>query len=553
MRKWLIGCGALVVSALLCGGVGWIVASARVHARTSPNARFYTVERGEIVVEVSESGAVEPVRVVEIKSRVPGRIEALLVDEGAVVERGQLLARIDPREIQQQVEQGGAQVESARAQAQRAQIALELEAEQARLQLRQAQIRYEQAKREAEAQPHLTQAALKNAAAELRTAQENLRLLQEVRHPQERVELANAIRDAETRLQEAQRNYQRLQNLLEKGYVSRQQVDAAHTQLVAAESQLRNLQQRQQQLAEQHAIELANARARVEAAQAELERARTNAIQDELKRQALEAAHTELENARARLRAIEMRRLELQQARASEKQALSQFENLRIQLAETDVRAPIRGVVTRRYREVGELVMSGTTGFGEGTPILQVADLSQMRVKLNLNELDVAKVRVGMPVEITVDALPNRRFTGTVRKIAPAAQSNPQGGALGVVKFAVEVYLDQADPALRPGMTARCRIIVARNPNALRLPLEAIGKENGKEYVLRLVPNQTTPEGMPQTEKLFVKIGLRSARYAEILEGVKEGDRVQKPPFGGPARRQLELNGDDSEGTSEGS
>lgn len=122
-----------------------------------------------------------------------------------------------------------------------------------------------------------------------------------------------------------------------------------------------------------------------------------------------------------------------------------------------------------------------------------------------------------------------------------------------MVKFAVEVYLDQADPALRPGMTARCRIIVARNPNALRLPLEAIGKENGKEYVLRLVPNQTTPEGMPQTEKLFVKIGLRSARYAEILEGVKEGDRVQKPPFGGPARRQFEFNGDDSEGTSEGS
>jgi HlyD family secretion protein len=552
MRKTVLGCSVALGALLICGGVGWIIAGTRVRANPSANERTFTVERGDITVEVSESGAVEPVRVVEIKSRVPGRIETLLVDEGAIVEQGQLLARIDPREIKQQVEQGSAQVESARASAQRARIALEMEAQQARLQLQQAQIRYEQALREAETQPTLTQAALKNAENALKSAQENLRLLREVKHPQERVELANALRDAETRLQEARRNYERLQALLEKGYVSRQQVDAAQTQLVAAESQLRNLQQRQQQLAQQHAIELENARLQVESAQSDLERARASAVQDELKRKALETARTDLENARLRLREIEMRQLELQQARASEKQAVSQFQNLMIQLSETDVRAPIRGVVTRRYREVGELVMSGTTGFGEGTPILQVADLSQMRVRLNLNELDVAKVRVGMPVEITVDALPERKFRGVVRKIAPAAQSNPQQqtASLGVVKFAVEVYLSQTDDALRPGMTARCRILTAQKTNALRLPLEAIGKEGDRDYVLRIIPNQTEPNGKPKTEKVFVKVGLRSARYAEILDGVREGDKVLKPPFSGPQRRQFEF-GDGREGEDE--
>jgi HlyD family secretion protein len=549
MRKTVLGCSVALGALLICGGVGWIIAGTRVRANPSANERTFTVERGDITVEVSESGAVEPVRVVEIKSRVPGRIETLLVDEGAIVEQGQLLARIDPREIKQQVEQGSAQVESARASAQRARIALEMEAQQARLQLQQAQIRYEQALREAETQPTLTQAALKNAENALKSAQENLRLLREVKHPQERVELANALRDAETRLQEARRNYERLQALLEKGYVSRQQVDAAQTQLVAAESQLRNLQQRQQQLAQQHAIELENARLQVESAQSDLERVRASAVQDELKRKALETARTDLENARLRLRDIEMRQLELQQARASEKQAVSQFQNLMIQLSETDVRAPIRGVVTRRYREVGELVMSGTTGFGEGTPILQVADLSQMRVRLNLNELDVAKVRVGMPVEITVDALPERKFRGVVRKIAPAAQSNPQQqtASLGVVKFAVEVYLNQTDDALRPGMTARCRILTAQKANALRLPLEALGKEGDRDYVLRIIPNQTEPNGKPKTEKVFVRVGLRSARYAEILDGVREGDKVLKPPFSGPQRRQFEF-GDGREG-----
>ncbi|GIV09797.1 MAG: RND transporter [Fimbriimonadales bacterium] len=541
MRRGLIGCGVASASVLLCAGAAWFFVGRAVQASPIQAERTFTVERGEVTVEVSESGALEPVRVVEIKSRVPGRIESLLVDEGARVEQGQLLGRIDPREIKQQVEQGSAQVESAQASAQRARVALEMAAEQARLQLRQAEIRYEQALREAETQPKLTQAALRNAENTLKTAQENLRLLREVKHPQERVELTNALRDAETRLQEVQRNYERLQSLLQKGYVSRQQVDAAQTVLVSAESQLRNLQQRRQQLAQQHSIEIQNAQAQVESAQAELERARANAVQDELKRNALEVAQTDLRNARLRLREIEMRQLELKQARASEKQAVSQFQNLMIQFSETDVRAPIRGVVTRRYREVGELVMSGTTGFGEGTPILQVADLSQMRVKLNLNELDVAKVRVGMPVEITVDALPERKFKGIVRKIAPAAQNSGQNTALGVVKFAVEVYLSQADDALRPGMTARCRILTAQKANALRLPLEALGKEQDKDYVLRIVPGQTDSNGKPKTEKVFVQVGLRSASHAEILNGLREGDKVQKPPFAGPQRRQFEM------------
>ena len=222
------------------------------------------------------------------------------------------------------------------------------------------------------------------------------------------------------------------------------------------------------------------------------------------------------------------------------------LRNWLIQLAETDVRSPIDGIVTRRYRAVGELVMSGTTGFGEGTPIMQVADLSQMRVRLNLNELDVAKVRVGMPVEVRVDALPNRLFRGVVKRIAPAALqpasgSNPLASAASVVKFTVEVYLQQTDQALRPGMTARGRILIATRANALILPLEALGQEGERYYVLKLNLNARDPQGKPKREKVYVQVGLHSASHAEILNGVREGDQVAKPPFAGPARRQFEL------------
>jgi multidrug efflux pump subunit AcrA (membrane-fusion protein) len=90
-------------------------------------------------------------------------------------------------------------------------------------------------------------------------------------------------------------------------------------------------------------------------------------------------------------------------------------------------------------------------------------------------------------------------------------------------------------------MTARCRILTAQKANALRLPLEALGKEQDKDYVLRIVPDQTEPNGKPKTEKVFVKVGLRSASHAEILDGLREGDQVQKPPFAGPQRRQFEM------------
>ncbi len=557
MRRGLVGCGIALGILLMAGGVFWALRFTGAKA-DNPHERRYTVQRGTITVDVTESGAIEPVRIVEIKSRVSGRLADLYVEEGDRVRKGQLLARIDPREVQQQVEQGSAQVESAKASTKRARLALELQAKEAQLQVRQAQLRVEQLKRELEAQPVITQSAIRAAETAYHNAQENLRLLETVKHPQERIEVENAVRDAEARLQEAQRNYERVRTLHEKGYVSRQQLDTAQTALTLAQSQLQSARQRQQQLAEQQRIERETAKANLESARAELERARANAVQDEIKRKAYESALADLETARNRLREIEMRQLELKQAQATEKQASSQLRNWLIQLAETDVRSPIDGIVTRRYREVGELVMSGTTGFGEGTPIMQVADLSQMRVKLNLNELDVAKVRVGMPVEVKVDALPERTFRGVVKRIAPAAQQpagnpSPLSSTLGVVKFAVEVYLEPShsprssqtggsgEGNLRPGMTARCRILTATRQNVLILPIEALGREGDRYYVLKLKPNARDAQGKPKREKVFVKVGLRNASHAEILEGLQEGDQVVKPPFAGPARRQFEI------------
>lgn len=542
--KRAFGCGmGCLMLLLLVGGGLWVWKGAGEAAQKS-NTQTYTVSKEDIIVDVSESGAIEPVRVVEIKSKVSGRVADFLVDEGDRVRQGQLLGNIDPREIQQQVEQGSAQVESAQASTRKAEIAIELQRKETQNQLYQARNRVNQLEKELRIQPRLTQASLKSAEMAAENASKNLQLLREVKHPQERVEVENALRDAQARRDETKRNYERYLNLLTKGYVSQQQVDALQTQLVGVESALAAAQTRKQQLNEQQRLEIATAEANLQAANAELDRARANSVQDDLKREAYRAALSDLRTAEARMREIRLRELDLVQARAGQKQAESGFRNLKIQFSETEVISPIHGVVTRRYREVGELVMSGTAGFGEGTPILQVADLSQMRVRLSLNELDVSKVGRGMRVEVKVDAAPKRTYAGVVRKISPAAQQssqtqNPFGAS--VVKYTVEVYLKDPDTRLKPGMTARCRIITAERKGALTLPLEAVGEEGGSHYVLKVEPGRHTPQGAPVTTKVPVKVGIKSATRYEILSGVQLNDTVVKVPFTGPPRRQFEM------------
>src|SRR5207302_9779740 len=105
-----------------------------------------------------------------------------------------------------------------------------------------------------------------------------------------------------------------------------------------------------------------------------------------------------------------------------------------------------------------------------GTPSLQVSDLSRMLVKISVNEVDVQKIRPDLPVEITIDAARGVVFRGRITRVAPAALGsgsasgeNPQAqqpGSRGVIRFAVEVTVDHPDSRLKPGMSAKCAIVV---------------------------------------------------------------------------------------------
>jgi HlyD family secretion protein len=151
-------------------------------------------------------------------------------------------------------------------------------------------------------------------------------------------------------------------------------------------------------------------------------------------------------------------------------------------LSKTSIYAPMDGIVSARESEVGERVQS-STNFA-GTEIMRVADPSQMEARVNVNENDIVNVKVGDPVTISIDAYPDRKFSGVVREIgASAANSGGSGSGTAaasgtvsdeVTNFIVKIRIANDSLALRPGMSATADIETRTVRNAVAVPIQSV-------------------------------------------------------------------------------
>ncbi|HLX08713.1 MAG TPA: efflux RND transporter periplasmic adaptor subunit [Thermoanaerobaculia bacterium] len=145
------------------------------------------------------------------------------------------------------------------------------------------------------------------------------------------------------------------------------------------------------------------------------------------------------------------------------------------------VTSPMAGMVITKAVQLGQTVTSGVSSFNEGTVMFTVANLQSMIIRVNLNEVDIAKVRVGQPVRVTLDAYPQKTFTGKVRFVAPAAKLQDK-----IKVFAIEVALDNLADSFRTGMSANVEILGERRPATLSIPLEALQRRDGNTVAYRL-------------------------------------------------------------------
>jgi len=205
-----------------------------------------------------------------------------------------------------------------------------------------------------------------------------------------------------------------------------------------------------------------------------------------------------------------------------------------------NVVSPMDGTVVKRNVEVGQTVTSGMSSFNEGTPLYTVADVGSMLIKASINEVDIGRVRLSLPVVITVDAFPYRRFDGIVSHISPAARLKEK-----VKVFDIEVTLKEQIPEFRAGMTANIEVRGDKVDKALGVPVEAIFKKKDREvvYILKKpFDNPKSDDKQPKKtrsgkldvsdvwQRFFdekdVKVGLVSLEKAQILDGLSEGVEV---------------------------
>ena len=138
-------------------------------------------------------------------------------------------------------------------------------------------------------------------------------------------------------------------------------------------------------------------------------------------------------------------------------------------LEDATVTAPVAGTIIERTVALGTVITSATGAFGGGTTLLKMADLSQVRVRALFNETDIGQVRPGQTATVTVDAYPERRFTGVVEKIEPSAviQQN-------VTMFPVLVTLQNNEGLLKPGMNGETSVLVDQRVGVLAVPNDAV-------------------------------------------------------------------------------
>ena len=389
--------GVLVTGGLLgLGAMGWWYSQGDRGAVALDADRMVSVERREVIDAVTAAGRVEPLARVAVMSRASGILEVLHVEEGDVVETGQLLAELDKEQLNADLEQD---------------------------------------------QADLASAAARVSAAKGRLAEARVRL-----------------QDPEQQFVE--REAHRLQLLFDSGDVSLKERDDA---LKASELV---------------GFRLAQVRASLVVLQATLEEAEANLLS-----------------------------------------AMAAVGRSETALLEATIRCPMDGVVLVRDKEVGDGVSSLLTAGGNATQIMVLGDLSEMFVEARIDEVDLGRIFLGMPVRLTADAYRGTELRGLVDRIAPAGSVDNNG----IVTFEVRITVDDEQSLLRPDMTADAKLILAADDDALVLPQRAVTKGSDGVWTVQKVVGEGESATLLKTP---VELGISDGLMTQIVSGLAEGEQV---------------------------
>lgn len=216
--------------------------------------------------------------------------------------------------------------------------------------------------------------------------------------------------------------------------------------------------------------------------------------------------------------------LRLEDARESVRQAQANLAEAQDNLRKTTIYAPLTGRVIALNTEEGEVVVSGTMN-NPASVIGEIADLSVILAKVDVDETEIVLVKPGQRARILVDALPDKEYHGKVAEVGNKGFSRAQQP--DVTFFNVEILLEDPDEDLRPGMSVRAEIDTAVHPDVLVVPIQAVVERDVQDEETDVVFVAQDGKAVQRA----VKTGISDETRVEIVSGVQPGEKVVTGPY----------------------
>jgi multidrug efflux pump subunit AcrA (membrane-fusion protein) len=197
------------------------------------------------------------------------------------------------------------------------------------------------------------------------------------------------------------------------------------------------------------------------------------------------------------------------------------------------ITAPSTGIVTTLTVGAGERVTNGQV-------VAHLTNYQNLQTVVQIDELDIPKMKIGQTVSLQVNAYPDQAYTGSVTMVAEEGVA-----ANGVSTFEVTIHIDKPD-TLKVGMSVEASILSASKENALFVPVDAIYTANDQKFVI--ATSASTDKQTAGTEQKTVKTGLANEDYVEITEGISAGETIQLPQLAAgstaTSRQGMQQSGD---------
>jgi HlyD family secretion protein len=222
---------------------------------------------------------------------------------------------------------------------------------------------------------------------------------------------------------------------------------------------------------------------------------------------------------------LALSRLDVQSREASLQQARAILEESEKNLAKTRVYAPLTGIVTSLDIKVGETAISSTTNV-PGSSLMTIANPDSIHTEVNVDEADIADIKIGQEAEIVAIAYPDQPMKGVVKEIAISAKQ-PTGSQS--LSFVVKIgFTDTGSVVLRPGMSSRAEIFTSNSEAVLGVPIQAIIVNEDQSADIK--ENSVFRFDNGVARKMPVQVGISDDTYQEITAGLNPGDRIITGP-----------------------